>query len=110
MSIEALPIISEQSPDVAMSRRPRLSELPALVRDPLQVLPRKVYHEALDYSRLAERERILLSDAVHIQEAVVRNADALSKGEDVVQRRRCAAGVGAAVGQGLLTADGALWR
>jgi cytochrome P450 len=104
MSIDALPMISDQSPGIAVSRRSPLSVLPALVRNPLQALPPEVYHEPLVYSRVAARERILLSDPVLIHEALVRNADSLSKGEDV---RRA---LGPALGQGLLTADGAHWR
>jgi cytochrome P450 len=104
MSIDAFPVISDRSPGIAVSRRSPLSVLPALVRNPLQALPPEVYHEPLVYSRVAARERILLSDPVLIHEALVRNADALSKGEDV---RRA---LGPALGQGLLTADGAHWR
>lgn len=104
MSIDALPVLSEQSPGISVSRRSPLAVLPALVRDPLQALPPEVYREPLVYSRVASRERIFLLDPALIQEALVRNADSLSKGEDV---RRA---LGPALGQGLLTADGAHWR
>ncbi|NBJ10078.1 cytochrome P450 [Microvirga arsenatis] len=104
MSIDALPRISEQSPGVTVSRRSPIKVIPALVRDPLRALPPEIYREPLVYSRVAGRERILLSDPALIHEALVRNADALSKGEDV---RRA---LGPALGQGLLTADGAHWR
>src|SRR3712207_4609329 len=104
MSIDALPMISDQSPGIAVSRRSPLSVLPALVRDPLRALPPEVYHEPIVYSQVAGRQRILLSDPALIHEALVRNADSLSKGEDV---RRA---LGPALGQGLLTADGAHWR
>ncbi|MBB3019755.1 cytochrome P450 [Microvirga lupini] len=104
MSIDALPMLSEQSPGIAVSRRSPLSVLPALVRDPLQALPPEVYREPLVYSRVANRQRVFLLKPAFIQETLVRNADALSKGEDV---RRA---LGPALGQGLLTADGAHWR
>ncbi|MBD2747959.1 cytochrome P450 [Microvirga sp. BT688] len=104
MTINALPVLSEQSPGIAVSRRSPLAVLPALVRDPLQALPPEVYREPLVYSRVASRERVFLLDPALIQEALVRNADSLSKGEDV---RRA---LGPALGQGLLTADGAHWR
>jgi len=104
MNIDALPRISEQSPGVTVSRRSPIKVIPALVRDPLRALPPEIYREPLVYSRVAGRERILLSDPALIHEALVRNADALSKGEDV---RRA---LGPALGQGLLTADGAHWR
>jgi hypothetical protein len=98
MCIDALPMLSEQSPGITVSRRSPLSVLPALVRDPLQALPPEVYREPLVYSRVANRERIFLLEPALIKEALVRNADALSKGEDV---RRA---LGPALGQGLLTA------
>jgi cytochrome P450 len=104
MSFDALPRISENSPGVTVSRRSPLSVLPALVRDPLQALPPEVYHEPLVYSKVAGRERVLIADPALIHEALVRNADSLSKGEDV---RRA---LGPALGQGLLTADGPHWR
>jgi cytochrome P450 len=104
MSIDALPTISEECPGVTVSRRSPFSVLPALVRDPLQALPPEIYHEPVVYSQVAGRRRILLADPALIHEALVRNADALNKGEDV---RRA---LGPALGQGLLTADGAHWR
>ena len=104
MSIDALPMISEHCPGVTVSRRSPFSVLPALVRDPLQALPPEIYHEPVVYSQVAGRRRILLADPALIHEALVRNADALNKGEDV---RRA---LGPALGQGLLTADGAHWR
>ena len=104
MSIESLPVLSEQSPGIAVSRRSPLSVLPALVRDPLKALPPEVYREPLVYSKVANRQRVFLLKPSLIQEALVRNADSLSKGEDV---RRA---LGPALGQGLLTADGAHWR
>ena len=104
MSIDALPTILEECPGVTVSRRSPFSVLPALVRDPLQALPPEIYHEPVVYSQVAGRRRILLADPALIHEALVRNADALNKGEDV---RRA---LGPALGQGLLTADGAHWR
>ncbi|MBQ0823461.1 cytochrome P450 [Microvirga sp. HBU67558] len=104
MSIETLPWISDQCPGVAVSRRSPLSVVPALVRDPLQALPPEIYREPVVYSQVAGRRRILLADPALIHEALVRNADALNKGEDV---RRA---LGPALGRGLLTADGAHWR
>lgn len=83
MSLDALPRISDKSPGVTVSRRSPLQVLPALVRDPLQALPPEVYHEPLVYSKVAGRERILITDPALIHEALLRNADSLSKGEDV---------------------------
>jgi cytochrome P450 len=104
MSIDASPLISAKTPGVVVSRRSPLSVLPALVRNPLQALPPEIYHEPLVYSSVAGRGRIIITDPALIHEALVRNADALSKGEDV---RRA---LGPALGEGLLTADGPHWR
>jgi cytochrome P450 len=104
MSASALPVISEQSPGLAVSRGSPLALLGAVVRNPLEALPPEVFHEPLVYSRIAGRRRVLISDPTLIHEALVRNADALVKGEDV---RRA---LGPALGEGLLTADGAHWR
>jgi cytochrome P450 len=104
MSTDTLPVISSRSEGVAISRLSPLTVLPALVRNPLQALPPEIYREPLVYSRVAGRERVFLMDPALIHEALVRNADALSKGEDV---RRA---LGPALGQGLLTADGDHWR
>jgi cytochrome P450 len=104
MSTEAFPVLSAQSHGVTVSDRSPLSVLPALVRNPLEALPPEVYREPLVYSRVAGRTRLLITEPALIHEALVRNADALSKGEDV---RRA---LGPALGEGLLTADGAHWR
>ncbi len=97
-------VISELSEGVAVSRRPSLKALGAIVRNPLQALPPEIYSEPLVYSRLAGRTRILLADPALIQEALVRNADALVKGQDLVRA------LGPALGDGLLTSDGPHWR
>ena len=96
MSATALPVISEKSPGIAVSRASSLALLGALVRNPLDALPPEVFHEPLVYSRVAGRRRVLITDPALIHEALVRNADALVKGEDV---RRA---LGPALGEGLL--------
>ena len=104
MSPAAFPVISEESPGIAVSRASPVSVLSAIVRNPLDALPPEIFREPLVYSRIAGSRRIMLADPALIHEALVRNADVLVKGEDV-QRI-----LGPALGEGLLTADGAHWR
>ena len=78
--------------------------LSAVVRNPLEALPPEIYREPFVVSRIAGTPRIYLADPVLIHEALVKNADALDKGEEV---RRA---LGPALGNGLLTADGAHWK
>lgn len=78
--------------------------LSAVVRNPLDALPREIYSEPVVARRLAGTPRLYLADPVLIHEALVKNADALDKGEEV---RRA---LGPALGQGLLTSDGSHWK
>jgi cytochrome P450 len=96
-------VISEESPGIAVSRASPLSVLVSIVRNPLEALPQEVFREPLVYSRVAGSRRVMITDPALIHEALVRNADALVKGEDV---RRT---LGPALGEGLLTANGAHW-
>lgn len=89
---------------IAVSRRSPVSILGAMVRNPLKALPPEIFHEPLVLSRVAGRTRLFVADPALIQEALVRNADALVKGGDI-QRA-----LGPALGRGLLTADAAHWR
>jgi cytochrome P450 len=98
------PVISEASPGIAVSRASPLSVLVAIVRNPLEALPPEIFNEPLVFSRVAGSQRIMITDPALIHEALVRNAESLIKGEDV---RRT---LGPALGEGLLTADGAHWR
>jgi cytochrome P450 len=89
---------------VPVMRRSPLAVARTMLRNPLEFMPPDIFHEPVVYSIVGDRRIIFLADPVLIHEALVGNADALVKG-DVVQRV-----VGAAVGKGLLTADGAHWR
>ncbi len=77
--------------------------LAALVREPLHSVPDQSYERGLVVTRALRRMRVYLTDPELIQEAFVRQAEALSKGE---QGRVLAP----ALGTGLLTAEGADWR
>lgn len=89
---------------VVVSRRSTASVLAALLRDPLAALPPEVYAAPIVEARLAGRRRVYLLDPPLIQEALVRHADDLEKSQDI---RRV---LGPALGEGLLTAEGAHWR
>jgi cytochrome P450 len=81
-----------------------LGALMAIVRNPLDALPPTIFNEPLVFSKTAGEVKVYLADPVLIHEALVKNADSLGKGDQV---RRA---LGPALGQGLLTADGAHWK
>jgi cytochrome P450 len=78
--------------------------LVGVVRNPLDALPPAVFYAPLVHARVLGRERFHVLEPSLIQEALVGNADALNKGPEL---RRS---LGPALGQGMLTADGAHWR
>jgi cytochrome P450 len=78
--------------------------LVAIVRNPLDALPPSIFTEPLVFTKTAGEIKVYLADPVLIHEALVKNADALGKGDQV---RRA---LGPALGEGLLTADGAHWK
>ncbi|MBW6425956.1 cytochrome P450 [Rhizobium sp. XQZ8] len=81
-----------------------LGALLAIVRNPLDALPPAIFTEPLVFSKTAGELKVYLADPALIQEALVKNAEALGKGDQV---RRA---LGPALGLGLLTADGAHWK
>ncbi|UHS59101.1 cytochrome P450 [Agrobacterium vaccinii] len=81
-----------------------IKALVAIVRNPLLAIPPAVFTEPLVFSKTARQITVHIADPVLIHEALVKNADALGKGEQV---RRA---LGSALGEGLLTADGAHWK
>ncbi|WP_426128853.1 cytochrome P450 [Pararhizobium sp. PWRC1-1] len=81
-----------------------LGALVAIVRNPLDALPPSIFKEPLVFSKTAGEVKVYLADPVLIHEALVKNADSLGKGDQV---RRA---LGPALGEGLLTADGAHWK
>lgn len=76
----------------------------SLVRNPLDAVPPSIFTEPLVFSKTAGRVTVWIADPVLVHEALVKNAEALGKGDQV---RRA---LGPALGQGLLTADGAHWK
>ena len=87
-----------------LTRQSTLGALLAIVRNPLDALPPSIFTEPLVFSKTAGELKVYLADPVLIHEALVKNADALGKGDQV---RRA---LGPALGQGLLTADGGHWK
>jgi cytochrome P450 len=87
-----------------LTRQSTLGALVAIVRNPLDALPPSIFTEPLVFSKTAGEMKAYLADPVLIHEALVKNADSLGKGDQV---RRA---LGPALGQGLLTADGAHWK
>ncbi len=92
------------SPGLVESRRPTLSVIASLLRNPLQALPSEVYRERLVLAKTGGRTSLYLCDPALIQEALTRQAGRLGKGELI---RKV---LGPAIGEGLLTADGGHWR
>ncbi len=76
----------------------------SLIRNPLDALPPEIFTEPMVFTRVGGKLRIYLADPELIYQALVRNSDALGKGEDV---RRV---LGPALGKGILTSDGAHWK
>ena len=75
-----------------------------LVRNPLDALPQAIFTEPLVFVRTAGDIKVYIADPILVHELLVKNADALGKGEQV---RRA---LGPALGQGLLTSDGTHWK
>ncbi|HEY5795038.1 MAG TPA: cytochrome P450 [Bosea sp. (in: a-proteobacteria)] len=86
------------------SRRPALSVIASLLRNPLQAMPREVYREKLVLAKTGGRTSLYVCDPPLIQEALTKQAASLGKGDLIRQV------LGPAIGEGLLTADGAHWR
>ncbi len=76
----------------------------SLIRNPLDALPPEIFTEPMVFTKVGGKLRIYLADPELIYQALVRNSDALGKGEDV---RRV---LGPALGNGILTSDGAHWK
>ena len=89
---------------VAARRRSPFSVLEAVIRDQLRAPPPEVAHASLVTAYLNGRTRIYVTDPALIRQALVTHAGALAKGDDLLRA------VGPALGQGLLTANGAHWR
>lgn len=97
-------LVTSPKPMGPIGRMSTARAVVSLIRNPLEALPPEVFTEPLVFAKTAGDVKVYIQDPVLIQEALVKNADALGKGEQV---RRA---LGPALGQGLLTADGAHWK
>jgi cytochrome P450 len=104
MSDTAISMAGAASRKVAVSRRSMPSFLYAVMRNPLEALPKEVFDHSLVHAQLNGRPRLYVCEPELIQEALVRNADCLDKG--FVSRRI----LRPVLGNGLLTAEGSDWR
>ncbi|WP_246704092.1 cytochrome P450 [Rhizobium sp. P38BS-XIX] len=93
-SAAAFPLTPRSMPHVLLS----------LIRNPLDALPPEIFREPIIFTRMGGKMRVYLADPELIYQTLVRNSDALGKGEDV---RRL---LGPALGDGILTSDGAHWK
>jgi cytochrome P450 len=89
---------------VVETRRSPLGLFAAIIRNPLTALPDEIFTEKLVLASVAGRQSLYVCDPPLIQEALVKNAANLDKGE--IARKV----LGPALGDGLLTAEGAHWR
>ena len=90
-------------PVVDSSRRLNFDTLRAVVRNPLDAMPPEVFDHPLIWGSGGE-QRLYVLDPELIQEVLVRRADRFPK---TPENKRV---LGAALGDGLLTAEGAHWR
>lgn len=86
------------------TKRSALGLFAAILRNPLTALPPEIFRERLVLASVAGRQSLYVCDPPLIQEALVKNAAHLGKGE--IARKV----LGPALGDGLLTAEGAHWR
>jgi len=75
-----------------------------VIRNPLDALPAAAFYAPLVHTEVLGRQRFHLMDPALIHEALVGNSEALAKGPEL---RRS---LGSALGEGLLTANGAHWK
>jgi len=75
-----------------------------VIRNPLDALPAAAFYAPLVHTEVLGRQRFHIMDPALIHEALVGNSEALAKGPEL---RRS---LGSALGEGLLTANGAHWK
>ena len=92
------------APGIVAIRRSTARLIVDIVRNPLEAIPSASYEARMVLTRSAGRLRAYLSDPALIHHVVVRNADRLAKSHEMKRV------LGPALGDGLLTADGASWR
>ena len=93
-----------QAPAFPLTRHSTAKALRAMISNPLDALPPEVFSQPIVFTKQRGRLNVYLTDPALIHETLVKNAEHLCKGDQV---RRM---LGPALGQGLLTADGAHWK
>ena len=91
-------------PGVVASRRSALTILAKLASDPIRSIPPEAFEARMVVSNVFGATRVYLSEPSLIQDALVRGADHLFKSDEMKRV------LSPALGDGLLTADGASWR
>ncbi len=87
------------------AKRPRgLALLRTIIRNPIETWPPEIYEEPMVRTRFLGREIIFLADPDLVRQVLVEDADAFPKAAAVARTLR------PALGNGLLTAEGASWR
>ncbi len=92
------------SDTVAVSRRWTPKVLGTIIRNPLAALPPEVYDHPVTLTSVLGRTRVYVTEPELIQDALVRQGDALAKSPELIRI------LGPALGSGLLTANGPTWR
>jgi cytochrome P450 len=103
-SAEIINFPAVSMPAVDAARRSRVRVLAATIRNPIEALPNEVYEAGLVRSSAFGIPLVHVMDPELIQALLVTEADALQKSNAI---RRA---LGPALGDGLLTSDGAHWR
>ena len=75
-----------------------------IIRNPIEAWPKPVYEQPVFRSRAFGRETVFITEPDLIQEVLVDKADAFVKAQSLQRALR------PALGDGILTADGARWR
>ena len=75
-----------------------------IIRNPIEAWPKPVYEQSVFRSRAFGRETVFITEPDLIQEVLVDKADAFVKAQSLQRALR------PALGDGILTADGARWR
>ena len=83
---------------------PPLRLIRTVIRNPIEAWPKPVYEQLVFRSRAFGRETVFITEPDLVQQVLVEKADAFVKAQSLQRALR------PALGDGILTADGARWR
>ena len=83
---------------------PPLRLIRTIIRNPIEAWPKPVYEQPVFRSRAFGRETVFITEPDLVQQVLVEKADAFVKAQSLQRALR------PALGDGILTADGARWR